>query len=71
MVCLGDQKRQRWRNFFKLRVKLDSVGRYRDQARGPSVQTSWSLKMEPRGLGQGTGSGGEDGSQEQVTGCFS
>ena len=26
--------------------------------------------MEQRGLGQGTGSGGEDGSQEQVTGCF-
>lgn len=42
VVCLGDQKRPRDGGISLSVGSRDSVGRYRDQARGPSVQTSWS-----------------------------
>ena len=45
----GSEEAQRWRNFFKLRVKLDSVGRYRDQARGPSVQFEKIYELQGSG----------------------
>lgn len=42
VVCLGDQKRPRDGGISLSVGSGDSVERYKDQARGPSVQTSWS-----------------------------